>query len=208
MSIRVVTDSSCDLPQNLVDAHRIEIVPLTIRFGNEEFVDREELSTDEFWHRLETTKELPSTAAPSAGAFEQRFRFSQHDVIGKTDADLFPPDMAREFAAEDRSVMESGQSMCAESRALRNGAEKWIEVIKVPLGTPGEAAIVSSPRGACLVCRGGHFRHADFQHTNLAHHRFATAIQFVEALLEHLIKIQRGLKPVYTNVPSALPLPV
>lgn len=74
MSIRVVTDSSCDLPQSLVDALRIEIVPLTIRFGDEELVDREELSTDEFWHRLEHSKLLPETAAPSAGAFEAKFR--------------------------------------------------------------------------------------------------------------------------------------
>jgi fatty acid kinase fatty acid binding subunit len=79
VSIRVVTDSSCDLPQGLVDALRIEIVPLTIRFGNEEFVDREELSTEEFWRRLETTKVLPETAAPSAGAFEQKFR----DLVGR-----------------------------------------------------------------------------------------------------------------------------
>ena len=74
MSIRVVTDSSCDLPQSLVDALRIEIVPLTIRFGDEELVDREQLSTDEFWHRLEHSKLLPETAAPSAGAFEATFR--------------------------------------------------------------------------------------------------------------------------------------
>jgi fatty acid kinase fatty acid binding subunit len=74
VSIRVVTDSSCDLPQSLVDALRIEIVPLTIRFGDEELVDREELSTDEFWSRLELTKALPETAAPSAGAFEAKFR--------------------------------------------------------------------------------------------------------------------------------------
>jgi DegV family protein with EDD domain len=74
VSIRVVTDSSCDLPQALVDALRIEIVPLTIRFGDEELVDREELSTDEFWQRLELTKALPETAAPSAGAFEAKFR--------------------------------------------------------------------------------------------------------------------------------------
>jgi DegV family protein with EDD domain len=79
VSIRVVTDSSCDLPQGLVDALRIEIVPLTIRFGSEEFVDREELSTEEFWRRLETTKVLPETAAPSAGAFEQKFR----DLVGR-----------------------------------------------------------------------------------------------------------------------------
>jgi len=74
VSIRVVTDSSCDLPQSLVDALRIEIVPLTIRFGDEELVDREELSTDEFWQRLEQSKLLPETAAPSAGAFESKFR--------------------------------------------------------------------------------------------------------------------------------------
>ena len=74
MSIRVVTDSSCDLPQSLVDALRIEIVPLTIRFGDEELVDRDELDTDEFWHRLEHVKALPETAAPSAGAFEAKFR--------------------------------------------------------------------------------------------------------------------------------------
>ena len=74
MSIRVVTDSSCDLPQSLVDALRIEIVPLTIRFGDEEFVDREELGTDEFWYRLEHSKLLPETAAPSPGAFEAKFR--------------------------------------------------------------------------------------------------------------------------------------
>jgi DegV family protein with EDD domain len=74
VSIRVVTDSSCDLPQALIDALRIEIVPLTIRFGDEELVDREQLGTDEFWERLEHTKALPETAAPAAGAFEAKFR--------------------------------------------------------------------------------------------------------------------------------------
>jgi len=74
VSIRVVSDSSCDLPQSLVDALRIDIVPLTIRFGDEELIDREELGTDEFWHRLEHSKVLPETAAPSAGAFEAKFR--------------------------------------------------------------------------------------------------------------------------------------
>jgi fatty acid kinase fatty acid binding subunit len=74
VSIRVVTDSSCDLPPALVEALRIEVVPLTIRFGDEELVDRVELDTDEFWSRLEHSKLLPETAAPSAGAFEAKFR--------------------------------------------------------------------------------------------------------------------------------------
>jgi DegV family protein with EDD domain len=49
-------------------------VPLTIRFGNEELIDRKELSTDEFWRRLADSDVLPETSAPSAGAFEGTFR--------------------------------------------------------------------------------------------------------------------------------------
>jgi fatty acid kinase fatty acid binding subunit len=74
VGVRVVTDSACDLPEELAEVLGIEIVPLTIRFGSEELVDRVELSNDEFWTRLRASDALPETAAPSAGAFEQRFR--------------------------------------------------------------------------------------------------------------------------------------
>jgi DegV family protein with EDD domain len=72
--IRVVTDSACDLPQALADQHGIEIVPLTIRFGDEELVDRRDLSPKEFWARSAESPVLPETAAPSAGAFEEAFK--------------------------------------------------------------------------------------------------------------------------------------
>lgn len=78
MGVRVVTDSACDLPDQLVTAMGIEIVPLTIRFGREELVDREQLSADEFWDRLRLSADLPETSAPSAGAFEERFRDLVH----------------------------------------------------------------------------------------------------------------------------------
>lgn len=74
MVVRIVTDSACDLPQARADALGIEIVPLTIRFGEEEFVDRTELSNEEFWRKVATSPVLPETAAPAPGAFEQRFR--------------------------------------------------------------------------------------------------------------------------------------
>ncbi len=74
MGIRVVTDSACDLPPSLCDERGIEVVPLTIRFGEEELVDRVELSNTDFWARLETTTTLPETSAPSVGAFEETFR--------------------------------------------------------------------------------------------------------------------------------------
>ena len=73
-TVHVVTDRSCDLPAEVVEALGITIVPLSIRFGMEEFVDRVELSTDEFWRRCQSSDELPETAAPSPGAFEQAYR--------------------------------------------------------------------------------------------------------------------------------------
>src|SRR5436305_15255655 len=71
---RVVTDSSCDLPADLAAELDVEIVPLTIRFGNEELVDRRDLSPKEFWARCTTSPVLPETSAPSAGAFEDAYR--------------------------------------------------------------------------------------------------------------------------------------
>lgn len=70
-SVRIITDSACDLPDEIVRDLGIEIVPLFIRFGSDELVDREQLSTAEFWNRCATQSELPSTAAPSPGRFEQ-----------------------------------------------------------------------------------------------------------------------------------------
>ena len=72
--VRVVTDSSCDLPESLVAEHGITIVPLTIRFGAQELVDRRDLTPSEFWARCGTSPVLPETAAPSPGAFEAAFR--------------------------------------------------------------------------------------------------------------------------------------
>ncbi|MBO0692157.1 MAG: DegV family protein [Acidimicrobiaceae bacterium] len=73
-AVRVVTDSACDLPDELIAELGIGLVPLRIRFGEEELTDRTELSTKEFWLRSATSSTLPETSAPSPGAFEQEFR--------------------------------------------------------------------------------------------------------------------------------------
>jgi DegV family protein with EDD domain len=74
MAVRIVTDSASDLPQGLCDELGIDVVPLHIRFGDDEYVDREELSTEQFWQKLSGSSVLPETAAPSVGAFEETFR--------------------------------------------------------------------------------------------------------------------------------------
>jgi len=83
LMIRIVTDSSCDLPEDLVQRHRITIIPLTIRFGDTEYVDREELSSDRFWELLVAGEGLPETAAPSVGRFQEAFgRLSSEGADG------------------------------------------------------------------------------------------------------------------------------
>ncbi|HMJ78281.1 MAG TPA: DegV family protein, partial [Iamia sp.] len=77
--VRLVTDSSCDLPQDVVDAHGITVVPLTIRFGEEELTDRVELDSAEFYRRMANHEGLPETAAPSPGAFEEAFKAAGAD---------------------------------------------------------------------------------------------------------------------------------
>ncbi len=71
--IRVVTDSACDLTEELAAANDITVVPLTIRFGDEELLDRRDLSPAEFWRRCKTSPALPETAAPPPGAFAAAF---------------------------------------------------------------------------------------------------------------------------------------
>jgi len=74
MTVRIVTDSACDLPDEVCHELGIEVVPLTIRFGEREYVDRRELSVEAFWRELQASPVLPETAAPSVGAFEETFR--------------------------------------------------------------------------------------------------------------------------------------
>ena len=72
--VRIVTDSACDLTSDEASELGIAIVPLTIRFGKEEFTDLVDLTVDDFYRRMGESADLPETAAPSPGAFEKVFR--------------------------------------------------------------------------------------------------------------------------------------
>ncbi len=74
MTVRIVTDSSCDLPQAMADALRIRIVPLSVRFGDTEYIDRTTITATEFWSKCAASATLPETAAPSPGSYEETYR--------------------------------------------------------------------------------------------------------------------------------------
>jgi len=71
--VRVVTDSSADLSPALLEELSIEVAPLMVSFGDEEFRDGVDLSTEAFWARLRSSSTMPRTAAPSPGAFAEAY---------------------------------------------------------------------------------------------------------------------------------------
>jgi len=70
----IVTDSSCDLPDSVLDKHHISMVPLQVMFGDLTFRDRVELRPEEFYRRMRESKALPTTSQPAVGSFVQAFR--------------------------------------------------------------------------------------------------------------------------------------
>lgn len=71
MSIRIVTDSTCDLPGSIVEKHGITVVPLYINQGDTSYIDGVNLTREEFYRLLPGFRPAPSTATPSMDAFAQ-----------------------------------------------------------------------------------------------------------------------------------------
>lgn len=99
--MRVVTDSSCDLPQSIVDSLGITVVSLTVRFGDDEYVDRVDITGDQFWARCAAEATLPQTAAPSPGQFEAAYR----DLVASGASGILVLNISRDLSA----TMESAE---------------------------------------------------------------------------------------------------
>jgi DegV family protein with EDD domain len=71
MTIRIVTDSTCDLPQEVIRTHGIGVVPLYIHAGGRDYQDGVDLSRSEFYERLSSYHPAPTTAVPSPDVFRR-----------------------------------------------------------------------------------------------------------------------------------------
>lgn len=67
--VRVVTDSTADLPAELASALQISVVPCQLLWENETYLDGVDIPPSEFYRRLASSRELPRTSAPPVGAF-------------------------------------------------------------------------------------------------------------------------------------------
>lgn len=73
MSIRIVIDSTSDVTEDIIIENNLKMVPLTVNFENESYLDKVELSMPEFFKKLESAETLPTTSQVSPGTFLEVF---------------------------------------------------------------------------------------------------------------------------------------
>ena len=71
MSVKIITDSLSDITSDLAEELGITVVPLTVSFGHDSFLDRVTITTDEFYRRLSSDPIWPTTTQPAPGVFAE-----------------------------------------------------------------------------------------------------------------------------------------
>jgi len=107
MSIRIVTDSNCDLPQAMVDEFGITVVPMYINIGTESYLDGVDMSRQEFYEGLPHFDTHPMTSVPGPGVFVETFET-----------------LAAEGATEILCI-HIASSLSAMANSARLAAEQW-----------------------------------------------------------------------------------
>lgn len=73
MGIKIVIDSTSDVTEDIINKHNLKMVPLTVNFENESFLDKVELSSSDFFDKLTKAEKLPTTSQVNPGAFSEVF---------------------------------------------------------------------------------------------------------------------------------------
>lgn len=79
MSIKIVTDSTCDLPPDLIRKHEITTAPLYIQFGEEGYIDGVDISREKFYQKLASSPIHPTTATPGINTFIDIYQQLAHE---------------------------------------------------------------------------------------------------------------------------------
>jgi len=109
--IALLTDSTCDIPQEYLEKYDIQVVPLTIVWGEEQFRDGVDLSPEDFYQRLETDATIPTTSQPTPQQMIQAY------------------DAAKMKGAEAILIVTISSAMSGTHESARAGAE----LVEIPV---------------------------------------------------------------------------
>lgn len=132
--VHIVTDSTSDVPSDLVRDLGITVVPAHVIFGTDSYADGVTITRDEFYRRLATTDVLPTTSTPSAGEFAEAYQQLGGEIVSihvasklssvfntaHAGADLAPAAQVTVFDSTSLA-MGLGWQVVAAARAARQG---------------------------------------------------------------------------------------
>ncbi|MBI2846144.1 MAG: DegV family protein [Chloroflexi bacterium] len=144
--IRIVTDSTCDLPQDWFQTYNLHVVPINIHFGQEAYLEGQTIDPPSFYRKVAAGSEFPKTSQPSVGQFTTAYRqvakpgdqiLSIH-VTGKLSGTVRSAEMAREElkGEMDIQVFDSlcGSAamgyMCVEAAQMAGEGKSMAEIIR------------------------------------------------------------------------------
>jgi DegV family protein with EDD domain len=185
--VRVVTDSTADLPPSLAEELAITVVPLLVLFGHEALRDGIDLTTEEFLARLTASTQLPRTSQPSIGDFQevyQRLARETNRIVsihlsakfsGTVETARLAADSLRDHCRieviDSRSVsMGLGMAVLAAARAAGEGADLE-EVAEAARSVSGRLGVAVALETLEYLKRGGRIGRAEAFLGSLLHVR-------------------------------------
>lgn len=126
MGIRIVVDSTSDVTKEIIEKHNLVMVPLVVNFEDDSYLDKVELTTDEFFDKLSKSEKLPTTSQASPATFVEVFNkildegdevlgiFIGSDLSGTYQSAV----IAKEMIGDDRIHIIDSRSACLGTFAL------------------------------------------------------------------------------------------
>jgi DegV family protein with EDD domain len=139
MTVKIITDSVADIPSEIVKELNITVVPIHVCFEKEVYRDGIDISTEQFYKKLENSKVMPTTAVPAPGIFAATYdklaeetdeivvivltsKLSGFYNVAKQGIELMKKKCRVEVIDSQWAIMAEGFIVIAAARAARNGA--------------------------------------------------------------------------------------
>lgn len=110
MTVKVVTDTTADLPASIIADLGIKVVPQYVRFGDKVFRDQVDISNDEFYRRLQNDPAHPSTSQPSPKDFVDVYK-----SLGPSRDGILSLHLSRKLSGTYDSALQAKQLMAKEA---------------------------------------------------------------------------------------------
>lgn len=129
-NIKLITDGSCDLSQEIIDGSKVEIVDVMVSFGDKSYSTRTDITIPEFYEMMKDYNELPKTSCPSPNQFLDAFDCEEDNIIVLC-------------LTSKLSGIYNSAVLAKNMYEEENGNKKRIEIIDSTTGSIGQALLVS-----------------------------------------------------------------